>query len=294
MQIGEVFKSFEHFLVCTCEYAIFQFWRLKEIRRFGDYKFPYREEIVGKRIYVLANGPSLNNEIDTLKSDATFKSSPKVVVNFFIDSVLFKELKPDYYCLADPIFFKSDKYTSLFDKISSEVSWPMTLIVPNWGEAIVKSRIHNSNINILSISPLRYRGYDSLRYRYYKSGKGMPCYVNVTIMIEFVLLNLGCKDIWLYGVDHSFLADLSVNDENQLCTVDSHFYGEKKLRVINMKSDGRVRHMKDFVYDKYLTFLEHEKMRGYADYLGARIVNCTKDSWIDAYVRLAQLEKGQA
>ena len=49
--------------------------------------------------------------------------------------------------------------------------------------------------------------------------------------------------------------------------------------------------MKDFVYDKYLTFVEHEVMRGYADYLGAQIINCTKDSWIDAYVRKAQLEK---
>ena len=181
-----------------------------------------------------------------------------------------------------------------FKKINDEVFWPITLYVPNWGLDSAKLYISNPLIRIIPVSPLHYTGYESLKYKYYKSGKGMPCYVNVTIMIEYILLNMGCKDIWLYGVDHSFLADLSVNDENQLCTVDSHFYGEKKLRVINTESGGRTRHMKDFVYDKYLTFWEHENMRGYADYLGARIVNCTKNSWIDAYVRLAQIEKEKA
>ena len=291
MSIGKFFYSFENFLTKTVEFARFQFSRLREVRNYGDYKFPYREEVTGKRFYVLANGPSLNNEIETLMNDDTFISSPKVVVNFFINSAFFLKLRPEYYCIADPAFYSTDNYTSLFDKLNAEVSWPLTLLVPNWGAVKVKEHIDNSNIAIVPVSPLIYKGYEGLKYKYYKLGKGMPSYVNVTIMIEYVLLNMGCKDIWLYGVDHSFLADLCVNDNNQLCTYDSHFYGEKQLRVIGKKSDGSTRSMKDFVYNKYLTFLEHENMRGYAEYLDARIVNCTKNSWIDAYVRLAQLEE---
>ena len=68
-----------------------------------------------------------------------------------------------------------------------------------------------------------------------------------------------------------------------------HFYGEKKIHIFN--SHGGYWTMSGWLYDKYLTFKEHENMRSYADYLGARIVNCTKGSLIDAYVRLAQLEK---
>ena len=72
--------------------------------------------------------------------------------------------------------------------------------------------------------------------------------------------------------------------------VDKHFYGIEKYEL-GAKMNGKLWTMKDFVYDKYLTFVEHEVMRGYADYLGAKIINCTKDSWIDAYVRKAQLDK---
>ena len=49
--------------------------------------------------------------------------------------------------------------------------------------------------------------------------------------------------------------------------------------------------MKDWMLDKYLTFLEHERMQGYAEYLGAKIVNCTRNSLIDAYPRLVKIEK---
>lgn len=103
-------------------------------------------------------------------------------------------------------------------------------------------------------------------------------------MAIYALLNLGYKKINLYGVDHSFLKDLCVNNNNQLCIIENHFYGNK-FRIFPPRPDGRIWHMKDFVYDKYLTFKEHEIMADYAKYLDAEIINCTKSSWIDAYKR---------
>lgn len=38
------------------------------------------------------------------------------------------------------------------------------------------------------------------------------------------MLNMGYSTIYLYGVDHTFLEGLKVNDKNELVHVYQHFY----------------------------------------------------------------------
>lgn len=287
-----LFRILKQFIVDTYDFSKFQYYKLTEKKLYGNYEYPYQDVLREKRVYLLANGPSLKNELSELIEDKTFLESQKCVVNNFYNSIYFQALKPEYYCIADPAFFKNSTYDYVFEIINRLVSWPMNLYIPNWGLQKTVRIITNSYIAVVPVTPLIYTGYESLRYKYYKSGKGVPSYVNVTIMMEYILLNLGCKDIRLYGVDHSFLADLCVNEKNQLCIIERHFHEKDHLHVVDIhQSNGELWHMKDFIYNKYLTFLEHERMRGYADYLGAKIINCTKQSMIDAYERLARLEK---
>lgn len=281
---GEVYKSFR-----------FSYHHLKERNTFGNYNFPYESLHKGETVYILANGPSLNEEIAVLLKNSPDLSN-SLVVNFFAESDLFLQIKPRFYCLADPMFNVKEMMTEregeLFRSLNQSVNWSMTLFVWKKAEANIAKFITNPNITIKGLSILTFEGFESNRYKYYKRGVAVPSYVNVTIMALYALLNLGYSTIYLYGVDHSFLAGLGVNDDNRLCIVDKHFYGTEKYEF-GPKIDGTLWTMKDFVYDKYLTFVEHEVMRGYADYLGAKIINCTKDSWIDAYVRKAQLESNQ-
>lgn len=270
----------------------FSFHHLQEKKRFGNYYFSYRPLHKGETANILANGPSLNSELKGLMTENSILNN-FLVVNYFALSNLFEKLKPKFYCLADPLFFTEDRYSDNVYKLFSElnkISWKMDLFV--WIQSVdtIKKYVNNKNINIIGVSTLQFEGFKSQRYDYMKNGKAVPSYVNVTIMGLYILLNLGYDTINLYGVDHSFLAGLCVNDDNRLCINDHHFYGSEK-RVFAPKMDGTLWSMKDFIYDKYLTFVEHEVMRGYADYLGAQIINCTKDSWIDAYVRKSQIYK---
>lgn len=270
----------------------FSFHHLQEKKKFGDYYFAYRPLHKGESVNILANGPSLNNELEALmKENSSLKNS--LVVNYFAFSSLFEQLEPQYYCLADPLFFTEDRYTENVYRLFAELNkvfWKMDLFVWIQGVETIKKYVKNENITINGVSTLQFEGFEAQRNNYLKMGKAVPSYVNVTIMGLYVLLNLGYDIINLYGVDHSFLAGLCVNDDNRLCINDHHFYGSEK-REFAPKMDGSLWTMKDFVYDKYLTFVEHEFMRGYADHLGAKIINCTKDSWIDAYVRKAQIDK---
>ena len=280
------------FLSSLIKTVRFQFHRIKEHNLYGKYEFVYREELINKRCYVLANGPSLNEELETLKNDKSFVDSPKFVLNYFVESDYFQTLKPEFYCLADPLFFSlesSDRNKKIIKTINEDTKWPMSLFYPNNGGRAVCEVITNPNVNLIPISVLRYEGFEKNKYPYYKSGKAVPSYVNVTIMIEYILLNMGCKDIRLYGVDHTFFDGMTVDDENIPCMIDRHFYGDEFIRIFDCH--GNYVTVSEWLMDKYLTFKEHENMRGYADYLGARIVNCTKGSLIDAYTRLAQIEK---
>lgn len=270
----------------------YQYHRYVEHTLYGEYEFPYKEQMTGFTAYVLANGPSLKQEIHNLLKEESFMNSPKFVLNFFANTEEFNILKPDYYCLADKGFFidySSERYKLSIESINKKTQWKMKLFVPyRYFQYIIK-KIENKNIEIVPLSNLQYEGFESKRYEHYKKGYAVPCYVNVTIMIEYILLNMGCKDIRLYGVDHTFFNNMAVNDNNHVCIIDKHFYGDEYIEL--KRFDGSYFTISEWLMDKYLTFKEHENMRGYADYLGARIVNCTKGSLIDAYVRMAQLEK---
>ena len=261
--------------------------------KYGNYTYPYIEKEIGKTIYILANGPSLNSEIEELIKEDQFINSEKFVVNYFYKSQWVKKIKPAHYCIADPAFFNEnidciDKY-DLFRFFSEEINWNMNLYVPLEGLDIINKYVKNNYVHIIPIPTILYGGLNKNMFNSWKKGKSVPLFVNISIMAIFISLNQGFKDIRLYGVDHTFLNGLYVDEDNILYTNDTHFYGENKCPIMNSYGEHFLMH--DWVYDKYLTFLEHHKMQKYAEFLGTRIVNCTKDSLIDAYPRLSKLKK---
>lgn len=280
-------KEIEYIVESLYGFAKFVILRIREKLMFGNYTFPYNEELIDKKVFVLANGPSLITDLQILLKDEDFQHSRKCVVNFFANTDFFLNLKPEFYVLADVAFWgalMNDNVKSMIEVLNTKVSWQMTLFVVNKGASRLKELITNNSIKIIPISTLAYQGFKSRKYKVYKEGKAVPCFVNVTIMAEFVLLNRGCKDIRLYGVDHTFFNGLAVDKENYACIKDSHFYGDEFRRL--PKPGGGYFTMAEWIMDKYLTFKEHENIRGYADYLGAIILNCTECSLIDAYERM--------
>lgn len=293
--IRKVVKNIERSIVSLYNYCIYLCYRILERCKYGNYYFPYCERLIDKRVYVLANGPSLNKELSDLLNNAEFLLSSKFVLNSFVETDLYFKLKPEFYCIADPGFFtdgeRNSYLKSLIVAINERTSWNISLFVPYEGLAYIQKFITNKIIKIIPISSLLYKGFDKFKYMAYKNGVAVPSFVNVTIMIEYILLNLGCKDIRLYGVDHTFTDGLAVDSDNYLCLTDKHFYGVNIRRVTDWTGHNLT--VAEYLFNKGLTFKEHENMRGYADYLGAQIINCTKRSMIDAYVRLEQLEKNK-
>ena len=270
----------------------FSYHRHREHQKYGAYEFPFLSDTYREPVYLLANGPSLKDELLLLEKDEKFVNAPKFVLNFFSLSESYKKIKPEMYCLADKGFFidnPSEGHVKTIKAINEATDWPITLYVPYPYLVIAQRAIVNRKVTIVPLSTLKFEGFEKKKYLYYKKGYAVPSYVNVTIMMEYILLNLGYKDIRLYGVDHTFFTNMAVDDNNHIGYMERHFYGDE---FVELKwYDGSPLKMTEWLWDKYLTFKEHENMRGYADYLGAQIVNCTKVSLIDSYVRSSQIEE---
>ena len=85
-------------------------------------------------VIIMANGPSLNGTI--AESADILKANDTVSVNFAPTAPVFRELKPRFHVMADPLFFCADKPENVRNLYRSlaEVDWPLTLFVP-YGDA---------------------------------------------------------------------------------------------------------------------------------------------------------------
>ena len=289
-----------HFFVKLIKIIIDIFGFLKFVYRYftrwwsyGKCYYPFQSTNTKQSIRILATGPSLKNELEELRISGILSSEPLFVMNFFALTDLFIDLKPTRYCLADPCYFKDkvmvDKIKELYRVLNYSVDWSMSLYVPNVSFREARMKITNSNIKIISISTLHYEGFEIFRNFLYKKGVATPSFVNVLMMVEYICLNEGFSELFLYGADHTFLNGLVVGDDNVLYVEDKHFYGSERI-VADIHPDGTPLRIAEFIYDKYLTFIEHDILRNYADYLGAEIINCTRCSCIDSYKRISQIK----
>lgn len=243
------------------------------------------EESVGL-MTILANGPSLKTDIETID----FSNGDFLVVNDFYRTPFFLKIKPKYYVVTDPLFFVQFDGNVPFLK---DVNWDMKLFVPcRIFKATQKLRNRYRFITIIPYNNIPYNGFERFRYRLYEKGYAMPKTQNVLAASIFVALNMGFKEIRLYGVDHSWTESIRVNEKNQVCVVDSHFYDEKEEKLIpwykGIGEESGVNKMHEILRALALMFESYHYLERYAQYKGAHIVNYTSKSYIDAFERFSK------
>ncbi len=244
---------------------------------------------------ILGNGPALAEELPHLLEEMRGGDRDFLAVNFFAEDERFTELRPAYYVLSDPMFFRDtterQRIEALYRAMNERVAWPMNLYVQYYNPERFDYRAavgDNPNIRIVPFHTLMYRGFRRLEFRLYRHGLGSANFGTVVQVGEYIALLLGYKRIELYGVDHTLLEGLCVDDANRLCRADRHYYdgGEPAdPRPMYQKVPRRPYTMSVYLAEVAELFRGHEVLRDYARSLGARIVNRTRGSMIDAYER---------
>lgn len=230
---------------------------------------------------ILANGPSLKDDLDKID----FTKGDFCVVNDFYKSPWYSKIKPKYHVLADPLYFVTDEDIQPF---VDAVKWKMTLFVPyyGWKKMSILNKIPSEFITVVPYHSVNYHGFECLRSWFYEKGLSMPKIMNVLIVAIFNSINMGYKQIKLYGADHSWVENIRVDEQNRLCVTDSHFYDNQKLKLTPWYlSDGSVQRISMFMRNLSIAFQSYEEINEYAEAYDCRIFNCTKGSYIDAFER---------
>lgn len=241
---------------------------------------------------ILGNGPSLIDQL--VAGDFLYKQENLFVVNNFVLTDYYKQLKPKYYVFADPCYWdvNSDqveylKSQSVLKKISNETDWELTIIAPIAAETAFKDHFKtNSKIMFYffkakTLSPV----FPKISHYLYSKNFICPEYQNVLVIASFLAINMGFKEINLFGAEHSWTELIRVNTKNQVCFTDKHFYDlEAKLKPwINV--NGNIYRMSEILIDLSKMFQGYYYIYDYAKYKGATVYNCTPNSYIDAFER---------
>lgn len=249
-----------------------------------------------KRMLILGNGPSLSEQMPKLIEQKVWEQGDLLAVNFFATSEEFSVLKPKYYVLSDPQFFRqagrSERVEAMYKALAERVTWPMTLYVQYYNPEkfdYAAAVGHNPNIRIVRFHTTLFRGFRSVEFWCYRRGLGSGNFGTVVQNGEFIAMLLGYRTIELYGVDHTLLEGLMVDDNNRLCRTQSHYYDAEpaspKPIFVNATTPPRPYTMYTYLAETAELFRGHEVLAEYAREQGVQIINCTRGSMIDAYHR---------
>lgn len=249
-----------------------------------------------RRLAVLGNGPSLRDELPRLIARREWERTDMMAVNFFALGDELTVVRPQYYVLSDPQFFRragrSERVENLYRALGERVNWPMTLYVQYYNPEQFDYRAAvgaNPNIRIVPFHTLVFHGLRSVEFWCYRHGLGSGNFGTVVQNGEFIGLLLGYRQIDLYGVDHTLLDGLTVDDRNRLCRTQSHYYDSAPAApepiFVNATDPPRPYTMHTYLAETAELFRGHEVLRDYARSIGARIINRTRGSMIDAYER---------
>lgn len=239
---------------------------------------------------ILGNGNSLNEKIKSF----TNGNVEYMVVNRHVLSDSYSFIKPKYYVLADEHFFIRDEGLNILKKIKKMTKWKLRLFVPfshNIVNVINLMFLNDKNIEIVYYNATCSQFYDigikSLIYFLYDKNLLVPRIQNVIVAAIYLGINMNYKNIELYGVEHSWTKYLYVDENNDLCLYNSHFYDKQEIegkKVKDIQYNPNVK-LHSELRDYANMFASYWLLNEYAKSKEVEIINCTKGSFIDAFKR---------
>lgn len=260
-------------------------WFLIAILR-ENFKCYFLRDSKGKELRILANGSALSS-VDVSDS---YEDIDYCMLNNSCLTTMFWDVKPSLFVLADPAYFIDDYKNEMVNKTLcalGDVSWSMTLCVPfQYRKSIQLYVKNNRKISLKYYHTNPYWGWRNLSMLLYKHNFSMPSSQNVLVPCIYIGILKGYSAIKLYGANHSWTENLTVNNENRVCIRDVHFYDSGEVKSTPWKKiTGTYYKMHEILSDLSLTFAAYHNLKTFADYMHVKVINMTPNSYIDAFER---------
>jgi hypothetical protein len=262
-----------------------------------------------KDVVVIANGPSMNEDLEKNKNN--FIGMDYICVNNFVFTEYYEIIKPKYYAIydslywewgeasagelmkkyADPInliYYKelNHRMTKFYELLNSKTNWPLKLFVPGYAFSIVNKKISNKKIQLVPVLPLPLNLYNSnIRNYLYKKRVLMPHPQTVVIFAIYNALQLCDKNVFIIGADHSWHEDIFLDSDNLLWLRITSLGENKSVLAMRDIFNNKRDSMENMFISLHRVFKSHSIMNSYSSYIGKKIINFSGKTWIDAYDR---------
>lgn len=254
----------------------------------------------GKKLLILANGPSAKEFWDNDDVRERFKSYDLMCMNdtLFRKSRELSLLKPKYLIVVDPANFghrenetpeeyeRNEMLANNMKNSVSQVTWKTNFITNFHGIL----DFNNENVNIIrlncnTISPEKER-----YYKLYKRNLANPGLDTVLEYALYFAITYGYKEIALLGTEFSLFKYVTVDDNNIMHNGSKHYYkDDKNIHQSNLVTGQRygykgssVAYYLHRIANCFSTFFT---LNQYAKFYGCTIYNYSDDSMIDAFER---------
>ena len=244
-------------------------------------------------VHILGNGPSLKADWERLMLRIQPCDSI-LCVNMFAGSQLYKTVKPNLYVIVDPGFFSitlskelQKKVDGAIEALINETEWELTLFIPFFqrNKECVKRIKANKHIRICFLKNVpTIGGFSFINAVLYKLNLSNPLFQNVTGASLYVAIKAKFEQVFLWGVDHSWLEYETVQSDNKVYIKSRHYYDDGKEEKIVVPSEGFLLH--EHLLEYVRCFQCYHNLKKYALLNKTKVFNCASISWIDAFERL--------
>ena len=243
---------------------------------------------------ILANGPSLNTDIERVIKEKI--RSEVYVLNYFASTKYFQQIKPQYYVLADRVFWsqhvnddiKKDNEKLFFDL--DKVDWKMNIVCAGKGFLWVSERLReNNNIKVLRVNSVNVE-FKSEKINLFALNQNIttPNFINGLVMMLWHAIYRKRFDIEIYGADFSLFKEYYIDQKtNDLYSSFSHFY--KNTDAQNNAADKypgapkKMLHTR--LYQQWSSFYQMYLLSKLAKKNKIKITNLSSNSFLDCFDR---------
>ncbi len=232
----------------------------------------FKNKHMGRRCFVIGNGPSLNKQdLSLLSNEIT------IAMNYFYKHPIVGKWVPNYYCFADPNEFEVSAFAENFYQNLRQKIHSSKFLIPIYAKNYIE------NQKLLPVDQTYYAAFrgtlsNGLNYNIdlTESIPGVQSTSQLAIMWS---LYMGCSPIYLIGLDHNTLSYRGV---------EPHFYRDSTSTVGNDLKAKEV--LNKFYYKDELKAIL-DLWKGYETILriiankNISIINATEGGFLDVFER---------
>jgi hypothetical protein len=177
----------------------------------------------------------------------------------------------------------------LFQNLAQRTTWEITLFVPFEAKKYARWQFHlksNANIKIIYFNNIAIEGFKWFKYLLFNINLGMPRPHNIMIPALMISIAMNFKKIYMIGADHSWLSEIKVMESNEVLINQKHFYDQETSKEEPLDKRGIGKRKLHEILHKFMTaFQGYFYIQEYSETKKIKILNLTKNSFIDAFER---------